>query len=99
MPFWEEILHPEDRAVVRDRAEARQRGDMLPPGRQHRVFTKPGELRWVVFTPILIDFEGVPTILGTAVDVTDRKNAEEPLRTSLEELRQNEEHLRLLARR
>jgi PAS domain S-box-containing protein len=98
MPFWE-ILHPEDQPSVRARAEARQQGAALSPSLEYRVVTKPGEVRWVDFTAVLIEYEGLPTILGTAVDVTERKRAETALHASLEDLRQNEERLRRLARR
>jgi PAS domain S-box-containing protein len=98
MPFWR-ILHPDDQPIVRARAAARQQGAVLPPALEYRVVTKDGEVRWVEFTAVLIEYEGLPTILGTAVDVTERKRAEAALHTSLEELRQNEERLRRLARR
>ena len=98
MPFWE-IVHPEDRALVMHRAAARQQGERMPSGREYRVLTKSGELRWVEFDAVLIDYEGAPAILGNAIDVTERKQAEEALLASLTELRASEERLRLLARR
>jgi PAS domain S-box-containing protein len=100
MPFWE-ILHPEDQPIVRARAEARQQGAGagLSPSLEYRVVTKAGEVRWVDFTAVLIEYEGKPTILGTAVDMTERKRAETALHASLEDIRQSEERLRRLARR
>jgi signal transduction histidine kinase len=44
------------------------------------------------------EWEGAPAILGTAVDVTERKQADAALRASLDELRRSEERLRRLAR-
>jgi PAS domain S-box-containing protein len=41
---------------------------------------KSGEERWVDFTAGMIDFEGQPSALGTAYDITERKQAEEALR-------------------
>jgi PAS domain S-box-containing protein len=97
MPFWD-ILHPDDRALARERGLARQRGAQFPPGLDYRVRTKSGETRWIEFTAVATEFEGAPAILGTAVDVTERKRAESALQASLDELRRSEERLRRLAR-
>lgn len=91
MPFWQ-VLHPDDRPLVTERAAARQRGDHIPPGQEYRVVTKRGEIRWIEFDAVLINYQGEPAILGNASDLTERKIAEEELRAS-------EERLRLLAQR
>jgi PAS domain S-box-containing protein len=98
MPFWQ-VIHPDDRPLVMQRATARQQGHAMPPAQEYRVVTKSGAVRWVEFDAVLIDYDGAPAILGNAVDVTERKQAEEALRASLAELRASEERLRLLARR
>jgi PAS domain S-box-containing protein len=97
MPFWS-ILHPDDRALARERGLARQHGERFPPSLDYRVLTKGGETRWVEFTAVPTAFAGESAILGTAVDVTERKRAEAALRSSLDELRRSEERLRRLAR-
>jgi PAS domain S-box-containing protein len=98
MPFWD-VIHPDDRALARERGMARQRGERFPPSLDYRLVTKHGETRWVEFTAVQTEFEGTPAILGTAVDVTERKRAEAALQTSLDDLRRSEERLRRLARR
>lgn len=98
VPFWH-LIHPDDRHRVVARAEARQRGDAIPPAQEYRVVTKSGEVRWVEFDAVLIDYQGAPAILGNVRDVTERKLAEEALRNSLGELKASEERLRLLSQR
>src|SRR5262249_32772949 len=65
----------------------------------YRVRTKSGTTRWIEYSGVPTEWEGAPAMLGTAVDVTERKSAEAALRASLDELRQSEERLRRLARR
>lgn len=79
MRFWD-MVHPDDRELVRQRGLARQRGEPLPPYHETRILTKSGEIRWVDFSAGMIDFEGSPAVLGTAFDVTERKRAEVLLR-------------------
>ena len=98
MHFWE-VLHPDEREIMRDAAMARERGEQVPTAFESRLLTKAGEERWVDCTVVAIEFEGAPALLGTALDVTGRKRAEAALRASLEELERHEGQLRLLARR
>ena len=44
-PFWE-IIHPEDRDMVRERGLARQEGQEVPPSYEFRIVTKDGQERW-----------------------------------------------------
>jgi PAS domain S-box-containing protein len=97
MPFWN-VLHPDERALAQERGLARQRGEQFPPRLDYRVVTKGGEVRSVEFTAVQTEFQGAPAILGTAVDVTERKRAEAALQTSMDELRRSEQRLRRLAR-
>ncbi|MEX0785407.1 MAG: PAS domain S-box protein [Dehalococcoidia bacterium] len=81
MNFWE-VIHPEQRDLVKERGMARQDGDDVPPGYEVKLLTKAGEERWVDFTAGRIDFEGQPAVLGTAFDITERKRAEELLKVA-----------------
>ncbi len=73
--FWE-IVHPEDREMVRDRGLRRQRGEAVPDRYEFRIVRKDGAVRWLDFTAGRIDWEGQPAGLGTAFDITERKEAE-----------------------
>lgn len=86
IPFWQ-IVHPDDRAVVRERGLARQRGEQVPNHYEFRILTKSGQTRWLDFTSTLIQYQGQPAGLGTAFDITSRKLAEETLRQSEQSFR------------
>jgi diguanylate cyclase (GGDEF)-like protein/PAS domain S-box-containing protein len=82
MDFWE-LVHPDDREVVRERGMARQRGDRVPSRYELRIVTRGGEERWVDFTSATVRYGGEPAALGTAFDVTDRRRAADELRRQL----------------
>jgi PAS domain S-box-containing protein len=86
MNFWE-IVHPDLYELVKERSQARQRGEKVPSRYELKIITKNGEERWVDMTVGLIDYEGKPAVLGTSFDITDRKRAEEDLRKSEEKYR------------
>ena len=81
MNFWD-VVHPDHRAMVRQRAAARLRGDDVVSRYEFKIVTKLGEERWVDFTSGIIEFEGRRAVLGTAYDVTERKQLEDQLRQS-----------------
>ncbi len=81
MNFWD-VVHPDHRAMVRQRAVARLSGDDVVMRFEFKIVTKLGEERWVDFTSGIIEFEGRRAVLGTAYDVTERKKLEDQLRQS-----------------
>jgi PAS domain S-box-containing protein len=84
--MWE-IIHPDERRLLRERAAARLRGEKAPNRYELKIITKSGEERWLETGATLISFEGKPCILANAFDITDRKRAEESLRTREEHYR------------
>lgn len=79
MNFWD-VVHPDERELIRQRGLARQRGEPVVAQYEIRLLTKDGQVRWVDMAASLIQFEGQPAILGTAFDITTRKQVEEALR-------------------
>lgn len=75
MRFWD-FVHPEDRDKVRDRGLRRQRGEDVPERYEFRIVRKDGSVRWLDFTAGRIEWQGQPAGLGTAIDITERKEAE-----------------------
>ncbi|MHC4563566.1 MAG: PAS domain S-box protein [Planctomycetota bacterium] len=92
------VLHPDDREEVLARIQAIMGGQQRPPGHtEFRVVRPDGEVRWVVAThpvPRRTDVEGNPLVMmGTVLDITERKLVEQALRTSEKRYRQLVENL------
>ncbi len=82
-----QLVHPDFRAMIADRYHRRLMGDPTLPARyEYKMITKSGQERWIDITPIRIDLKGVPSIIGNALDVTERKQTEEALKLAKEEL-------------
>ena len=86
MNFWD-VVHPDFREVVRQRGLARQSGEQVPPRYEFKIVRKDGEERWVDFTAGRIEWQSQPATIGTAFDITERKQAEESLRRQEEDYR------------
>jgi len=76
MPVWN-LAHPEFRAALKERADARRRGEEVPSRYEFKMISKSGETRWLDFSAAVIQFEGHSAILATAFDITERKRAEQ----------------------
>lgn len=80
---WDLVVPPELRPALRDRATARLRGEPVPERYETRILTKEGREKWIDLTAAVIVLDdGEPAALATAVDVTERKQAEVALRES-----------------
>ena len=90
--FWE-ILHPENRALARERGLARQRGEAVPPRYEVKIQRKNGEVGWCDFTLSSIEFEGRSAVLGIALDITERKRSEAALEESERKFRELSSYL------
>jgi PAS domain S-box-containing protein len=75
-PVWK-FVHPDEQAMIRDRAKRRQRGEPdLPTHYTFRVLNSAGETRWLEMNVSTMDYQGRPAILANVVDITERKDAE-----------------------
>jgi PAS domain S-box-containing protein len=89
--FYKTLLHPEDfkeYEAFRDRVSLSRDGDVTE--HEYRIRTKRGEWRWFYSRDVVFKrtTDGLlKLILGIAEDVTERKEAEDELRRSREQLR------------
>jgi diguanylate cyclase (GGDEF)-like protein/PAS domain S-box-containing protein len=80
------LIHPEDRDEVKKRGrEILCRRHATPI--EYRIVTKQGRIKWIMQVVSPIHFNGERAMLGNAMDITDRKQAEEAIRLSEEKYR------------
>jgi diguanylate cyclase (GGDEF)-like protein/PAS domain S-box-containing protein len=75
------LVHPDFRESVRERVLERQRGEPIPSRYEFKVERKDGEERWLDSSTSSVEFGGRPAALGIAFDVTERKRAEEQIKS------------------
>lgn len=73
------LVHPDDRAKVRNKALEMLRGERLHPY-EFRIQTKDGRIRWILETVTSIRFQGRPATLASFLDITHRKESEDTIR-------------------
>jgi diguanylate cyclase (GGDEF)-like protein/PAS domain S-box-containing protein len=76
----DDVIVPEHRGWARASRMRRIAGDPTPARFELELIRKGGERRWVLFTGALIQMNGLPAGLGTAIDITERMRAEASLR-------------------
>ncbi len=81
-----ETTHPDDWSAAENVIGQRETG-MSSSYRQFRIITKTGEVRDVEVYGSRTLYQGRHAVIGTMVDITDRKRAEEALRQSEERFR------------
>ena len=82
-----DLLHPDFREMIRLHCDAILRGNSGPIRCELKLITKKSDERWIDFTSSTIDYKGKACGLGTAFDITDRKQVEQTLKESEERLR------------
>jgi PAS domain S-box-containing protein len=82
-----DLIHPEDRAMIREMRTKRLSGENVPSEYEIRGLKKNGDTIWVMRSFSLINYRGGPAISGIVSDMTKRHKAEKALRESGKELR------------
>ena len=81
MDFWS-VVHPEFREMVRERARSRLSDGPVIPQYEIKIIRKDGAERWVFMTATCFVYEGQNAVIGTIIDITERKALEGRLRYS-----------------
>lgn len=77
-----DLVHPDDRAMMQQRAAARLSGDGTPSRYEFRGIKKDGSVVWLDFAGSLVNYGGRRALLATAFDITERKIAEDKIQRS-----------------
>jgi PAS domain S-box-containing protein len=84
-PFVE-FIHPDDREMVFERHLKRLEGEKIPGVYAFRFIDKHGNIGWVEISAALTTWEGRPATLNFLKDISERKQAEQHIRTLTQEL-------------
>jgi diguanylate cyclase (GGDEF)-like protein/PAS domain S-box-containing protein len=95
---WRELVHPDDRAMVAAAIVPHLKGQAENYGCEHRMRHRGGHDVWVSTRAMIVERgpqgEAI-RIVGTHLDITERKRAEERLAQATSLLRDSEEELRM----
>jgi len=93
--LWYRMIREEDRPAVLEQAERILKGQETPP-LEHRIIHKDGSVRWIRNTTVpRKDGQGqLVAYDGLVYDITERKQAEERLKSAHAELAANQEALK-----
>jgi PAS domain S-box-containing protein len=86
------FIHPDDHSILVERYKRRLRGEVLPQHEMFRLVRPAGEIVWIEFSGVDVEWEGAPAVLSFLIDITERKRAEDELRRSEENYRHVIEH-------
>jgi PAS domain S-box-containing protein len=76
-----DFIHPDFRELLWQRGSAAQHGGKIVQHRyEAKIIRKDGGERWLDISPGLIIYNGMPALIVTAMDITERKRAEDALR-------------------
>jgi len=94
---WRDLIHPEDRALVDAAILPHLRGEVATYGCEHRMRHKDGHYIWLSSRAMIVerDSNGRPLrIVGTHLDITERRRTDTELGRTAAMLQQSEEQLR-----
>ncbi len=85
-----ELVAPEDLAMVADRYQRRQAGEVIPKDYNFSALHKDGKTRVAVNMKVeIINYRGRVASMGTLMDITERKRAEEAIKRYTGELEES----------
>ncbi len=94
--FWD-LVHPEERELLRDRDKARSLGREVVPRYEFRALCKNGHPKWMEVLASTIGYEGGTACMGNVADISERKEAEAEKENLISDLTYAKETLRFQA--
>lgn len=97
---WRKMIHPDDRALVDAAIVPHLRGEATTYGCEHRMLHRDGHYLWLASRAMIVERapDGAALrIVGTHLDIGERKRTEERLALAATMLRESEEELRRVA--
>jgi signal transduction histidine kinase len=91
---YQALIHPDDREVIAERVARRLKGESVPYQYEVRRLKKDGETIWCEMIVTAIEYRGMPAIMANIVNITQRKQAEEHVRTLTQQLMKAQENER-----
>ncbi len=83
MPFLE-LVHPDDRDLVRTNYQKRLKGEEADNRYQIRIIKKDGIIRWIDLSSVKTEWDGQAAVISFVSDITERKQ-NETVRQELED--------------
>ena len=100
MSAWEELIHPDDRDLAKERVRSYLTGEIPTYELEHRLRHKNGSYRWILARGVMsCDPSGRPVrMAGSHMDLTELKNAIEEAKQAHKELLETQDQLIQAAR-
>jgi PAS domain S-box-containing protein len=83
----ENVIYPEDRPLVKENLRRRISGELKSLHYEFRLMTKDGETRNAEVYSSRTIYQGRPAVIGTLLDITERKRSDELLKHAEEQYR------------
>jgi len=77
-----DVIFPEDLPLVEESLRKRISGELKSVSYEFRILTGSGDIKYVEVYSSSTTYQGKPAVIGTLMDVSERKRAEEALRDS-----------------
>jgi PAS domain S-box-containing protein len=78
--YFFDIVHPDYRETVKQRGMNRLKGSDEKPTYEFKILCKDQSEKWIEITNTRVNLRNQSVVLGTAIDITERKRAEEQLK-------------------
>ena len=80
------LIHPDERKAFAQIASARLRGEAVPQRYEVRRLRQDGKTIWCEMMATRVEYARRPAIMGNIIDISERKQMEEALRSAHDEL-------------